>query len=116
MTPLKKHQQQIKRGNRVRKQIGDGTADKPRLVVFRSNAAITAQIINDTEGKVLASAHSLKEKKAGNIDSAKKVGSEIAKKAKETKVTRVIFDRNGYAFHGRVKALAESAREGGLQF
>jgi len=111
-----KHLQWKRRSTRVRKKIGDGTTQRPRLVVFRSNAEITATVIDDTVGSVLASAHSFKEKTGGNIEAAKKVGLDIAKKAKANKVTTVIFDRNGFDFHGRVKALADAAREGGLLF
>jgi len=101
---------------RVRAKIGAGTAEKPRLVVFRGNANISAQIVDDIAGKTLVSAHSLKMKQGGNSDAAKKIGLEIAAKARSAKIEKVIFDRSGYAFHGRVKALAESAREAGLRF
>ena len=109
-----KYQLRLKRGNRVRNQIGNGTAARPRLVVFRSNTAVTAQIINDEAGKTLAFASTPKGK--SNTEAAKAVGTEIAKAAKAAKITTVIFDRSGYKFHGRVKALAEAARESGLQF
>ncbi len=111
-----KNDQRLSRGARVRAKIGSGTAQKPRLVVFRSNANISAQIIDDIAGKTIVSAHSLAIKNGGNAEAAKKVGSEIAEKAKAAKVEKVIFDRNGYAFHGRVKVLAETAREAGLCF
>lgn len=114
---LTKSQQWQRRARRVRKQIGKGTATKPRLTVFRSNTSIYAQIIDDTAGKVIASASSVKEKKGGSsIKAAQKIGAEIAKKAQEKKVSTVVFDRSGYTFHGRVKALADAAREAGLQF
>lgn len=113
---LTKRQQWQRRSNRVRKAIGGGTVQKPRLVVYRSNTSFYAQIINDEDGKVLVESSSVKEKTGGNIVSAQKVGVEIAEKAKGVKVTEVIFDRNGYKYHGRVKALAEAAREAGLQF
>ena len=93
-----------------------GTAERPRLSVFRSNKQIYAQLIDDANGKTIASASSLEDKKAsGNkIEQAKLVGKEIAEKAKKAKISTVIFDRSGYLYHGRVKSLAESARENGL--
>ncbi len=94
-----------------------GTADKPRLCVFRSNQHIYAQIINDAEGKTILSIGDvdlkLKDKKA---DASKKVGKAVAEKALEKNIKEVVFDRGGYKYHGRVKALAEGAREGGLKF
>ncbi len=111
-----KYQQWQRRGARIRKKIGEGTAQKPRLVVFRSNTALYAQVINDVDGVTLVSSHSLKEKNAGNLDAAKKVGAEIAQKAKAAKITTVVFDRNGYTYHGKVEAFVEAAREGGLTF
>lgn len=112
-----KNDQRLSRGARVRAKIGAGTPEKPRLVVFRSNSNISAQIVDDCAGKTLVSVNSLKMKDGGgNTESAKKVGFEIAEKAKSAKIQKVIFDRSGYAFHGRVKALAESAREAGLRF
>ena len=93
-----------------------GTAERPRLSVFRSNKQIYAQLIDDENGKTIASASSLEDKKAsGNkIEQAKLVGKDIAEKAKKAKISTVIFDRSGYLYHGRVKSLAESARENGL--
>jgi len=93
-----------------------GTAERPRLSVFRSNKQIYAQLIDDENGNTLASASSLEDKKAkGNkIEQAMLVGKEIAEKAKKAKISTAIFDRNGYLYHGRVKSLAESARENGL--
>ncbi|MBP1637653.1 MAG: ribosomal protein [Bacteroidetes bacterium] len=94
-----------------------GTAEKPRLTVFRSNAQIYAQIIDDVKGVTLASASSLGSKdKATKTEQAAKVGKLIAKNALEAGVKEVIFDRNGYLYHGRVKQLADAAREGGLKF
>ena len=90
------------------------TSGRKRLIVFRSNKAIYAQIMDDTTKKIVCSVSSIKEKL--NIKSAEKVGQEIAKLAKSKKVTEVTFDRNGYRYHGRVKALAEGARESGLNF
>ncbi len=93
-----------------------GTAERPRLSVFRSNKQIYAQLIDDENGNTLASASSLEDKKAkGNkTEQAMLVGKEIAEKAKKAKISTAIFDRNGYLYHGRVKSLAESARENGL--
>lgn len=93
-----------------------GTAERPRLSVFRSNKQIYAQLIDDENGDTIASASSLEDNKTkGNkIEQAKLVGKEIAEKAKKAKISTVIFDRNGYLYHGRVKSLAESARENGL--
>ena len=112
-----KNSQRIMRHKRVRKNIS-GTSEMPRLNVFRSNTQIYAQIINDETGTTLASSSSvqLKIKNGGNIEGAKLVGADIAKKAKEAKISKVVFDRGGYLYHGRVKALAEAARENGLEF
>ena len=94
-----------------------GTAQRPRLTVFRSNTQIYAQRIDDVNGVTLASASSLGVKeKATKIEQAAKVGALVAKVAQEAGITNVIFDRNGYLYHGRVKQLADSAREGGLKF
>jgi large subunit ribosomal protein L18 len=94
-----------------------GTADKPRLSVFRSNTGIYAQIIDDVKGHTLAAASSQELGLAnGNVDNAKQVGAKIAEKALAAGVSAVVFDRNGYLYHGRVKAVAEGAREGGLKF
>ena len=107
------------RHERIRENLS-GTAERPRLCVFRSNANIEAQIIDDVKGITLVSATSLdkelKLKNGSNIEAAKVVGAEIAKRAKKAKITAVVFDRGGYLYHGRVKALAEAAREGGLEF
>ena len=104
---------------RIRENIS-GTSERPRLCVFRSNANIEAQIIDDVKGVTLVSASSLEKelnlKNGGNIDAAKVIGTEIAKRAKKAKIKAVVFDRGGYLYHGRVKALAEAAREGGLEF
>lgn len=95
-----------------------GTKDCPRLCVFRSNQHIYAQLINDENAKVLFSVSDkdLKSKKGKKADVAKEVGKLVAKKAIESKIEKVIFDRGGFIFHGRVKALADGAREGGLKF
>ena len=96
-----------------------GTAERPRLVVFRSNRGIEAQLVDDTTGKTLASASHLalaKSFKGDKTAQAEAVGKALAAAAKEAKVNACVFDRGGYLYHGRVKALAEAAREGGLQF
>jgi large subunit ribosomal protein L18 len=103
------------RHRRLRGRIS-GTADKPRLFVFRSHQHIYAQLIDDQEGRVMVSASDLGLKDKGKIKRADKVGQEIAKKAKAAKIEKVVFDRGGYKYHGRVKALAEAARTGGLNF
>jgi large subunit ribosomal protein L18 len=110
-----KLQNRIRRHKRVRSKVS-GTAEKPRLTVFRSNAAIYAQLIDDVKGVVLASASSLKIKKSKGIEAAKQTGTELANKAKEKKIEKCVFDRGGYLYHGKVKALADGARETGLQF
>jgi large subunit ribosomal protein L18 len=94
-----------------------GSAERPRLTVYRSNTAMYAQLVDDAAGKTLFSATSYtKGKVRNNIESAKSVGLAIADKAKAAGITKVVFDRNGYLYHGRIKSLAEGAREGGLQF
>lgn len=105
----------ISRG--IRKKIS-GTVAKPRLSVFRSNAGIYVQLIDDSTGKTLASAsaQAMKTEKGTKVEISKKVGIAIAEKAKAAGITNVVFDRGGYLYHGRVKALAEGAREGGLNF
>ncbi len=113
--PSEKETKRKLRHNRIRK-IVKGTAKRPRLVVFRSLKAVYAQLIDDDAGKVLAAASNLKAKKGKQIDQAKEIGLEIAKLATEKKLKEIVFDRNGYKYHGKVKALAEGAREGGLKF
>ncbi|MBK6275135.1 MAG: 50S ribosomal protein L18 [Saprospirales bacterium] len=98
----------------IRKKFS-GTTGRPRLTVFRSNSEIYAQIIDDTTQKTVVSVSSLKEK-GTKTEKAKAVGAAIAGKAKEANITSVVFDRNGFLYHGRVKALADAARENGLQF
>ncbi len=111
----------MKRKRRVRSRI-KGRPDRPRLNVFRSLLHIYAQVIDDTSGRTLASASILSPEikgslpSYGNIEAAKKVGELIAKRCLEKGIHKVVFDRNGYLFHGRVKALAEAARAGGLIF
>lgn len=104
---------------RIRKKIS-GAAAKPRLSVFRSNTDIYAQLIDDTQGVTIASASSKQKdiaaQKAPKTEKSKLVGAAIAAKAKDLGITTVVFDRSGYIYHGRVKAVADGAREGGLQF
>ena len=107
-----------KRHTRVRYKLS-GTPERPRLNVFRSNAHIYAQIIDDVNGVTLAAASTMDkgfEGATGNKEAAKKVGQNIAKAAADKGITEVVFDRGGYVYHGRVKELAEGAREGGLKF
>lgn len=110
----------LKRRLRIKAHIRhkvNGTAQKPRMTVFRSNTQIYAQLIDDLSGKTLASASSLGMKeKVTKIEQAAKVGALIAKVAQEAGITEVVFDRNGYLYHGRVKQLADAAREAGLKF
>ena len=110
--------QRLKRHKRVRGKIS-GTPERPRLNVFRSETNIYAQVIDDVSGKTLAAAGS-NEKDfgiyGGNIEAAKKVGQLVAERAKAKGIEEVVFDRGGFVYHGRVQALAEAAREGGLKF
>ena len=114
-----RNEMRVIRHKRIRENLS-GTSEKPRLSVFRSNANISAQIIDDTKGVTLVSASSLEKelniKNGGNIEAANVIGAEIAKRAKSKKINEVVFDRGGYLYHGRVKALAEAARENGLEF
>lgn len=106
---------------RIRKKIY-GTSERPRLVVYRSNMHLYAQIVDDEKHSVLAATSTLRLNKDGgdsarsNKEGGEKVGKEIARLAKEKSITRVVFDRNGYIYHGRVKAVADGAREAGLEF
>jgi len=111
----KKEQRRIKIKFRIRKKV-NGTAERPRLSVFRSNKQIYAQVINDLTGQTLASASSLGMESMPKKEQAQKVGELVAKKAKEAGVEAVVFDRNGYLYHGRIKELADAARNGGLNF
>ncbi|MER3498632.1 MAG: 50S ribosomal protein L18 [Chitinophagaceae bacterium] len=105
---------------RIRKKIGSGTAQKPRLSVFRSNSEIYVQLIDDARGQTLAAASSrdkdIAAQKGTKIEKSKLVGAAIARKAIELGLKNVTFDRGGYLYHGRVKAVADGAREGGLEF
>jgi len=111
-----KNDMRIKRHKKIRRTLS-GTAESPRLCVFRSNTAIYAQLIDDVKGVTIASSSSKELKlKNNNLEAAASVGKDIAEKAKKAKIKTVVFDRGGYLYHGRVKALAESARENGLEF
>ncbi len=123
MKPIRKtRQKHLRRKAHVRKKVA-GTPERPRLTVFRSHANIYAQIIDDTVGRTLVAA-STKEKPLcdelgsarGNIAAAKAVGATLAEKAAEAGIKKIVFDRNGYAYHGRIRELAQAARDGGLEF
>jgi len=117
MAVLTPRQLRERRHRRVRRKIS-GSAERPRLVVHRSNRGIEAQLVDDAEGRTLAAASSLhpKSKSGSKTDQASEVGKALAERAREAGVETIVFDRSGYLFHGRVKALAEAAREGGLKF
>ena len=118
VSKINKKAMRLKRHIRVRGKIS-GTAERPRLNVFRSNANIYAQIIDDVNGVTLVSANTLEkgfEGATGKAEAAKKVGTVLAERAKAKGIEEVVFDRGGYVYHGRVAALAEGAREGGLKF
>ena len=103
---------------RIRRKLS-GTTERPRLAIFRSVAHIYAQVIDDSAGKTLASASSVDKgakTNGGNVAAAKKIGKLVAQRAKEKGISRVVFDRGGYHYHGRIKALADAAREAGLEF
>ena len=116
---ISKNKMRINRHKRLREAI-IGTNEIPRLNVFKSSKHISVQLIDDEKGITLASSSTtdelLKIKNGGNIDSAKIVGEDIAKKAKTLKIKKIVFDRGGYLYHGRVEALADAARENGLEF
>jgi large subunit ribosomal protein L18 len=117
MSTLTVRKARERRHKRVRSKIF-GTSERPRLVVFRSNRGIEAQLVDDVEGKTLAAASwlNIKASKGTKSDQAAEVGKLLAKNAKDAGITTAVFDRGGYLYHGRVKALAEAAREGGLTF
>ena len=114
---IDRNKKRLHRHNRVRNKIS-GTSERPRLVVFRSNANISVQVIDDSNHTTLVSAnsHDLKLANGGNIEAAKAVGEAVAQRALEANIKTVVFDRGGYLFHGRVKALADAARQAGLEF
>ena len=112
---IQKLASRLLRKNRIRARV-IGTAERPRLTVFISNQHVHAQIIDDAAGHTLASSTSVGEKITGNMaEKAAWIGADIAKKAKKAKVENVVFDRNGRKYHGRLKALADAARQGGLE-
>src|SRR5215469_12580412 len=120
LTQISKNDTRRRVHERIRKKVL-GTSERPRLNIYRSLNHIYAQVIDDLEGVTLASASSAEGKKAsrtsgGNLAAAKVVGKSVAERAKAKGVTKVVFDRGGYIYHGRVKALADAAREAGLQF
>ncbi len=117
MTVTTKPQQRLKRRKRVRSKI-TGSAERPRLSVFRSNRGLFAQLIDDRSGKTVVAVNWIEAdlRKLERMEQAKRVGSLLAERAKDAGVTSCVFDRGGYRYHGRVKALAEGAREGGLEF
>jgi large subunit ribosomal protein L18 len=115
----KLRQGRIRRHHRVRKHVR-GTAERPRLAVFRSNRHVIAQVIDDSTGKTLAAASTteadLRGGATGNRDAATKVGARVAERAKAAGISKVVFDRGGFQYHGRVAAVADGARENGLEF
>ena len=116
MTVLTQPQRRLRRRRRVRAKVS-GTAERPRVSVFRSNRGIFTQLIDDDAGRTLASASwtEEEERKLPPMDQARRVGALLAERAKSAGIERAVFDRGGYIYHGRVKALADGAREGGLQ-
>ena len=118
-SPQKKREDRRRRHGRVRKKV-TGTAERPRLAVFRSSRHITAQVIDDRAGRTVASASSveadLRSGSTGNVEAATKVGRLVAERAKAAGVEKVTFDRGGFRYHGRVAALADAARDAGLEF
>jgi len=110
-----KTEMRAKRHNRLRSRI-TGTATRPRLAVYRSNKFVYAQLIDDEAGKTIAAADSRKEAKGTGVEKAKAVGTAVAKKATEAKITEVVFDRGGFRYQGIIAAVADAAREGGLKF
>ena len=117
MTVTTKPQQRLRRRRRVRAKVR-GSAERPRLSVFRSNRGVFAQLIDDRSGKTIAAVNWIEPdlRKLAPMDQAKKVGELIAERAKQAGVESCVFDRGGYRYHGRVRAIAEGAREGGLKF
>jgi large subunit ribosomal protein L18 len=117
MSLTTKHAKRLKRRRRVRSKVR-GTAERPRLAVYRSNRGVQAQVIDDVKGHTLAAVVWTEDdlKSLPRMEQAKKAGEVVAARAKEAGVDSIVFDRGGYRYHGRVRALAEGAREGGLEF
>jgi large subunit ribosomal protein L18 len=113
--PKTREQQRFRRHLRVRKKVS-GTPDRPRLVVFRSLKHVTAQLVDDVAGRTLMTVTSIGQDVGKKTEKSLAVGKKIAARAKDAGITRVVFDRAGYKYHGRVKAVADGAREGGLEF
>ena len=114
-TPFNKTQKRARRHVRTRAKMS-GTATRPRLVVFRSLNNMYAQLIDDTKGATICAVHDMKDSESTKTDRAKLIGNKIAEMAKQKGIESCVFDRNGYMYHGRVKALADGAREAGLKF
>lgn len=113
---VNRNKARLKRHYRIRNKIAGG-ASRPRLSIFRSNKGISVQLIDDENGKTLVAASTKELKlKGSNIENASKVGELIGKKAKDNNITEIVFDRSGYLYHGKIKALAEAARSAGLKF
>jgi large subunit ribosomal protein L18 len=115
ITQTKRHAIRQRIHQRIRRKLA-GTAERPRLNVYRSLNHIYAQVIDDQKGETLVSASSIKLKTGGNVASAKEIGKAVAEAAVKQGIKRVVFDRGGYLYHGRIKALADAAREAGLEF
>lgn len=115
VTKVSKNEIRTRIHERIRRRLR-GTTERPRLAIFRSLAHTYAQVIDDSKGVTLAAASTKGSKSGGNIAAARQIGQEIAQRAIEKGIKKVVFDRGGYLYHGRVKALAEAAREGGLEF
>ncbi len=117
MTVVTNRERRLRRRHRVRAKVS-GTAERPRLSVYRSNRGIFAQLVDDVDGRTLAAANWTEPelRDLGRMEQARKAGELLASRAKEAGIEACVFDRGGYQYHGRVKALAEGAREGGLEF
>jgi len=117
ITKTQKNQKRVRIHDRIRKKM-QGTSERPRLSVYRSTAHIYAQIVDDLKGETLVAASTVevKSKTGGNLASAKEIGKQVAEKAKAKGISKVVFDRGGYLYHGLIRALADAAREAGLKF
>ncbi len=115
ITQTKRNEIRQRIHSRIRRKLS-GSTERPRLNVYRSLSHIYAQVIDDQTGVTLVAASTIKAKTGGNVAAAKEVGTEIAQKAIEKGIKKVVFDRGGYLYHGRIKALADAAREAGLEF